>query len=77
MLASFKPTQSNSSSCSSLRNRYVREAKKLKSTGGGLGRNGSDDGSDNESTEVYMEFYIPPSGPDDSTDEKAKNLWGE
>jgi len=56
---------------------YKRHAKKLRVTGGGIG--GDDDAEKPPSSNPveFMDFYIPSSGPDDTTPDFAKNLWGK
>ncbi|KAG1875252.1 hypothetical protein C8R48DRAFT_592426 [Suillus tomentosus] len=57
-----------------LRVTYVKHAAALKWTGEGLqdGENPPDENSD-----VVLDFYIPPSGPDHDMLMEAKHLWGE
>ena len=52
---------------------YVMQVKHLCQTGAGL-----EPSEDNitKGHEVHMDFYIPPEGPDEGTEEWAKNLWG-
>ena len=67
--------------CSSLIKTYKTHAKRLVQTGGGIGaeedEEDEDDGAEGlgEGT-VFMEWYIPPSGPDAQTPAQAVNLWG-
>ena len=57
----------------SLQKQYVTQVKHLCQTGAGL--EASDDDI-TENHEVCMDFYISPEGPDEGTEERAKNLWG-
>ena len=41
----------------------------------GVGLEASDDDI-TKNHEAYMDFYIPPEGPGECTEERAKNLWG-
>jgi hypothetical protein len=61
-------------SCFSLHSRYKKELKRLQQTGGGLG--GSDDSVDVQDYNKYLDCYIPNTGPDVTTTEEAKNIWG-
>lgn len=62
----------------SLKKIYLKLAKRLKTTGEGVGNdedNGNGDG-DNDSHTVVYDFYMPASGPDEATDERAVNIFG-
>ncbi|KAF8074111.1 hypothetical protein FPV67DRAFT_1650802 [Lyophyllum atratum] len=55
---------------------YRKHHKKLWQTGGGVQADGDDDEPSQEpSQEGALDFYIPPTGPDESTPAAAKNLW--
>ncbi|KAH7918100.1 hypothetical protein BV22DRAFT_1051964 [Leucogyrophana mollusca] len=51
---------------------YKRHAAKLRTTGGGLRKDGNDD---NCSDDEFCDFYIGADGPDDNTPNDAKNIW--
>ena len=62
----------------SLQKQYIKHAKSLQRTSGGIGHDSDDDTSDmDEGAEVVMDFYIPPDGPDALMVPEAKNLWGK
>ncbi|GLB45646.1 hypothetical protein LshimejAT787_2500380 [Lyophyllum shimeji] len=55
---------------------YRKHHRKLWQTGGGVRADGDDDEPSQEpSQEGALDFYIPPTGPDESTPAVAKNLW--
>jgi len=58
-----------------LRKQYIQHAKKLQCTGGGIGHESDDETSVDEGTDVIMDFYIPPDGPDNLTTPEVRNLW--
>jgi hypothetical protein len=45
--------------------------------GGGIGQDSDDEGSADEGTNIVMDFYIPPDGPDNLTVPEVRNLWGK
>ncbi|TFK54390.1 hypothetical protein OE88DRAFT_1733055 [Heliocybe sulcata] len=49
---------------------YKTHAAKLHRTGGGLCDRDAEDGSDE-----YLDFYIPPGGPTEVTEDRAWNIW--
>ena len=61
----------------SLRKQYIKHAKALQQTGGGISQDSDNKGSADEGTNIVMDFYIPPNGPDNLTTPKAGNLWGK
>ena len=67
-----------SNTCSSLMARYKKELKRLQQTGGGLGGNDEpiDDFGDQDCNK-YLDCYIPNTGPNATTTEEAKNIWGK
>ncbi|KAL4063580.1 hypothetical protein V8B97DRAFT_1920137 [Scleroderma yunnanense] len=52
-----------------LKDCYSKLAAKLKQTGEGL--TGGDESLDDSTSDVYMDFYIPPEGPDENSPKKA------
>ena len=54
----------------SLTSQYKKQAKRLRQTGGSIGKESQDAAGE------YLDFYIPPEGPNDITEDAAKNLWG-
>ena len=58
----------------SLMARYKKELKRLQQTGGGLGGNDDDI---NQDCNKYLDCYILNTGPDATTTEEAKNIWGK
>ena len=52
--------------------------KRLCQTGGGLKDRKDKNITDFENYDVniHLDFYIPPDGPYEGTEERAKNLWG-
>lgn len=54
--------------------RYKKELKRLQQTGGGLGGN---DDNRTQDCNKYLDCYIPNTGPDVTTTEEAKNIWGK
>ena len=62
----------------SLWKQYIKHTKLLQHTGGGIGHDSDDDASDaDEGAKVFMDFYIPPDGPDALMVPEAKNLCGK
>jgi len=59
----------------SLHARYKKELKRLQVTGGGLGGN-DESQEDSEDVNKYLKCYIPNTGPDTTTTEEARNIWG-
>jgi len=59
---------------SSLLARYKKELRRLQVTGGGL--SGNDDVADDSDSNKYLDCYISNTGPDSTTTEEARNLWG-
>ena len=59
----------------SLRKQYIKHAKALQQMGGRIGQDSDNKGSADEGTNIAMDFYIPPNGPDNLTTPEAKNLW--
>ncbi|KAF8152528.1 hypothetical protein B0H34DRAFT_120095 [Crassisporium funariophilum] len=55
---------------------YWKHHRKLWQTGGGVQADGNDDEPSQEpNQEGALDFYIPPTGPDETTPAAAKNLW--
>ncbi|GLB43921.1 hypothetical protein LshimejAT787_1501050 [Lyophyllum shimeji] len=55
---------------------YRKHHRKLWQTGGSVRADGDDDEPSQEpSQKGALDFYIPPTGPDESTPATAKNLW--
>ena len=61
----------------SLQKQYIEHAKALQQTGGGISQDSDNKGSADEGTNIVMDSYIPPNGPDNLTTPKARNLWGK
>jgi hypothetical protein len=61
----------------SLWKQYIKHAKALQQTGGGIGQDSNNKGFADEGTNIVMYFYIPPTGLDNLTTPKARNLWGK
>ncbi|KAI6043761.1 hypothetical protein EDC04DRAFT_3138362 [Pisolithus marmoratus] len=54
---------------------YQKFAKRLRTTGEGV-RSDDGEGSD-ESDNEYFDCYVPASGPDETTTERARSIWDE
>ncbi|KAI5986742.1 hypothetical protein EDC04DRAFT_2614987 [Pisolithus marmoratus] len=61
--------------CCSLTKLYQKFAKHLWTTGEGV-RSDDGEGSD-ESDNEYFDCYVPASGPDETTTERARSIWDE
>jgi len=57
----------------SLQKQYIKHVKALQQMGGGTGQDSSNKGSADEGTDVVMDLYIPPDGPDNITIPEARN----
>jgi hypothetical protein len=54
---------------------YKKKAKRLRQTGGGLG--GNDELAEGGiEVDEFLDCYIPPDGPDATTTDDARNIWG-
>ncbi|KAF8158491.1 hypothetical protein B0H34DRAFT_656928, partial [Crassisporium funariophilum] len=56
-----------------LQKQYIKHAKRLRQTGGGL--EGESQTQSQGDGNQYLDFYVPPDGPDHDTHPTAKNLW--
>ena len=45
--------------------------------GGRISQDSDNEGSANDGTNIVMDFYISPNGPDNLNTPKARNLWGK
>ena len=61
----------------SLWKQYIKHAKALQQMGGRIGQDSDNEGTADEGTNIVMDFYIPPNGPDNLTTPIARNLWGK
>jgi len=56
---------------------YKAKVKLLQQTGGGIGDDNWIDCDASDDVNKYLKCYVPATGPDDTTSEEYKNLWGE
>jgi len=65
-----------------LQKTYKKHAARLRLTGSGIGatadgEQGLHEGEESQTTNVYMEYYVPATGPGSETPQLIKNIWQE